>query len=615
MEQLALIASELGDSSDLDLEAVQNLNENDVSDEEIEPEELTKRMWKDRVRLRRIKERQQRFALVQAELEKSKQKPVSDQAMRKKISRVHDGILKYMLKMMEVCNARGFVYGVIPDKGKPVSGASDNIRAWWKEKVKFDKNGPAAIAKYESENMVVANEQSGGVKNHHSLMDLQDATLASLLSSLMQHCSPPQRKYPLEKGTPPPWWPSGNEEWWIELGLPTGQAPPYKKPHDLKKVWKVGVLTGVIKHMSPDFDKIRNHIRKSKCLQDKMTAKESLTWLGVLQREEQLVHRLENGVSEITHHSVIEGRYADTHSSSDEYDVGFEGAPLSTSSKDDELDLSPVPQVPEEQARKRGRERAYNKRPNQIVPNKEGTKEPQPQPQKRKQVCHNSTVIESEAQRIDDAPESLRNMTPDMNQLDQLEIPGMANQIISFNHGGNKSDAFQHRGDAQVQAHLPGAEVNSFSNMQAANATPVSIYVGGQHLPYQNNDTTRSKSGNTFPVNSGSGLNNLPNSYQTLPPKQSLPQPIVDHHVVAMNTRAPADNGLYNDHIISGVNSTSVPGDMQQLIDYPFYGEQDKFVGSSFEGLPLDYISISSPIPDVDDFLLHDDDLMEYLGT
>lgn len=51
---------------------------------------------------------------------------------------------------MEVCKVRGFVYGIIPEKGKPVSGSSDNIReAWWKEKVKFDKNGAAAaIAKY-----------------------------------------------------------------------------------------------------------------------------------------------------------------------------------------------------------------------------------------------------------------------------------------------------------------------------------------------------------------------------------------------------------------------------------------------------------------------------------
>ena len=51
-----------------------------------------------------------------------------------------------MLKLMEVCKALGFVYGIIPKKGKFVSGASDNIRTWWKEKVKFDKNGLASRA-------------------------------------------------------------------------------------------------------------------------------------------------------------------------------------------------------------------------------------------------------------------------------------------------------------------------------------------------------------------------------------------------------------------------------------------------------------------------------------
>uniref|UniRef100_A0A0A9DKK8 Ethylene insensitive 3-like DNA-binding domain-containing protein n=1 Tax=Arundo donax TaxID=35708 RepID=A0A0A9DKK8_ARUDO len=612
MEHLAMLATELADSSDFEVEGIQNLTENDVSDEEIEPEELARRMWKDRVRLRRIKERQQRLALQQAELEKSRLKPISNQAMRKKMSRAQDGILKYMLKLMEVCNARGFVYGIIPDKGKPVSGASDNIRAWWKEKVKFDKNGLAAIARYESENLMVANARSVGIKNQHSLMDLQDATLGSLLSSLMQHCNPPQRKYPLEKGTPPPWWPSGNEEWWIGLGLPTGQIPPYKKPHDLKKVWKVGVLTGVIKHMSPNFDKIRNHVRKSKCLQDKMTAKESLIWLGVLQREEMLVHRADNGVSEITHHGLPEDRNCDTYSSSNEYDVdGFEDAPLSTSSKDDQQDLSPVAQSAVEHAPKRGRERAYNKRPNQIVPRKAGTKEPL----KRKRARHCSTVIEPEVQRDDDAPENSRNLIPDMNRQDQVENPGMANQIASLNHGGNTNEAFQRRGDTQIQVHFPDAEVNSFYGAQAANGTPVSIHVGGQPLPYQNSDSARSRSGNTFPADADSGLNNLPNIYQTLPPKHSLPLSMMDHHVVPMGVRAPADDSPYGDHIIGGGTSTSVPGDMQPLIDYPFYGEQDKFVGSSFEGLPLDYISISSPIPDIDDLLLHDDDLMEYLGT
>ncbi|RLN36231.1 ETHYLENE INSENSITIVE 3-like 3 protein [Panicum miliaceum] len=610
MDQLAILATELVDLSDFEVEGIQNLTENDVSDEEIEAEDLARRMWKDRVRLRRIKERQQKLVLQQAELEKSRPKPISDQALRKKMSRAQDGILKYMLKLMEVCNARGFVYGIIPDKGKPVSGASDNIRAWWKEKVKFDKNGPAAIEKYESENLVSANAQSGGIKNQHSLMDLQDATLGSLLSSLMQHCNPPQRKYPLEKGTPPPWWPSGNEEWWIALGLPSGQIPPYKKPHDLKKVWKVGVLTGVIKHMSPNFDKIRNHVRKSKCLQDKMTAKESLIWLGVLQREERLVHRIDNGVSEITNHNLLEDRNGETISSSNEYDVdGFEDAPLSTSSKDDEQDLSPVAQSVEEHVLKRERGRAYNKRPSQIVPSKAGRKEPP----KRKRARHSSTGIEPDVQSVDDAPENPRNLIPDMNKLDQVEIQGMATQIVSFNHGGTTSEALHHRGDTQVQVHLPGAEGNNFDGAPAADATPISIYVGGQHLPYQNSDSARLRSENNFTVDADPGLNDLPSSYHTLPPKQSVPLSMMDHHVVPMGVRAPTDNIPYGDHVLGG-NSTSVPGDMQQLIDFPFYGEQDKFVGSSFEGLPLDYISISSPIPDIDD-LLHDDDLMEYLGT
>ncbi|KAL8129320.1 hypothetical protein V2J09_018475 [Rumex salicifolius] len=265
--------------------------EKDVSDEEIGAEELANRMWKDRIKLKRIKEKQKLAA--QRAAEKEKPKNPTDQARRKKMSRAQDGILKYMLKLMEVCKARGFVYGIIPEKGKAVSGASDNIRAWWKEKVKFDKNGPAAIAKYETESLAMIEKAKGkgNSKAQKTLQDLQDATLGSLLSSLMQHCDPPQRKFPLEKGSPPPWWPTGDEDWWAWLGLPKGQSPPYKKPHDLKKMWKVGVLTAVIKHMSPDVARIRRLVRQSKCLQDKMSAKESSIWLGVLSREEFAVEQ------------------------------------------------------------------------------------------------------------------------------------------------------------------------------------------------------------------------------------------------------------------------------------------------------------------------------------
>jgi len=135
---------------------------------------------------------------------------------------------------------------------------------------------------------------SSSVSTPRTLQELQDTTLGSLLSALMQHCDPPQRRFPLEKGVAPPWWPKGNEEWWPLLGIPKEQGgPPYKKPHDLKKLWKVSVLTAVIKHMSPDISKIRRLIRHSKCLQDKMTAKESATWLAVINQEDlsrQLTH-------------------------------------------------------------------------------------------------------------------------------------------------------------------------------------------------------------------------------------------------------------------------------------------------------------------------------------
>lgn len=354
MDDLMMITNGLGDNSDIEGDDI-NIADKDVSDEEIEAEDLEKRMWKDRIKLKRIKEKQKMLAQQAAEKQKAKQ--TSDQARRKKMSRAQDGILKYMLKLMEVCKARGFVYGIVPEKGKPVSGSSDNLRAWWKEKVKFDKNGPAAISKYDTDCISKGRGIGGQNGNSNSILqDLQDATLGSLLSSLMQHCDPPQRKYPLEKGLPPPWWPTGGEDWWTKLGLPKGQSPPYKKPHDLKKMWKVGVLTAVIKHMSPNIAKIRRLVRQSKCLQDKMTAKESSIWLAVLSREESIILQSsgDNGGSGITEtpsggRNLDKNRPADSYDS--DYDVdGFEDGPASVSSKDRD---PPPPRVPDKKKRKR----------------------------------------------------------------------------------------------------------------------------------------------------------------------------------------------------------------------------------------------------------------------
>ncbi|KAK4789460.1 hypothetical protein SAY86_016764 [Trapa natans] len=272
----------------------------DYSYEELDIDELERRMWRDRMLLRRLKEQSKSSKEGGgggggAASDSARQRQSQEQARRKKMSRAHDGILKYMLKMMEVCKAQGFVYGIIPEKGKPVSGASDNLRAWWKEKVRFDRNGPAAIAKYQAENSNPGKPEDccSSVDSNHTLQELQDTTLGSLLSALMQHCDPPQRRFPLEKGVAPPWWPTGGEEWWSQLALPRDHGPPpYKKPHDLKKAWKVCVLTAVIRHMSPDIAKIRKLVRQSKCLQDKMTAKESATWLAVIDQEEATSRKL-----------------------------------------------------------------------------------------------------------------------------------------------------------------------------------------------------------------------------------------------------------------------------------------------------------------------------------
>ncbi|KAL3850084.1 hypothetical protein ACJIZ3_011966 [Penstemon smallii] len=464
-------------SSDIEVDDIRgddNIEDKDVSDEDIDAEELEKRMWKDRVKLKRIKEKQ-KLALQQA-AEKQKAKSTTDQARRKKMARAQDGILKYMLKLMEVCKARGFVYGIIPEKGKPVSGASDNIRAWWKEKVKFDKNGPAAIAKYEAD--CLAREDGGGNHNGNSqsvLQDLQDATLGSLLSSLMQHCDPPQRKYPLEKGIPPPWWPTGNEEWWSKLALPKGHTPPYKKPHDLKKMWKVGVLTAVIKHMSPDIPKIRRLVRQSKCLQDKMTAKESSIWLGVLSREEAFIRQpsSDNGSSSISEApSKIRGNQKKPSVDSDsEYDVdGVDNGLGSVSSKDDRRNQS-TDMVPFEPPIHVTPQPAQDK--DQVV-------EP---PRKRKRLKSNPAnqmaLVSPNVHPRDD----LEDMVMDASH-NEIQLSGyLMNEPHHENEGAAAMNSQEN--NAQGQPCLVGSDVNIFGSIPSSDAVPISsMSVDNNPLPY-----------------------------------------------------------------------------------------------------------------------------------
>jgi ethylene-insensitive protein 3 len=609
MDPLAIMATDIGEASDCEVDEIrcENLTENDVSDEEIEADELARRMWKDRVRFRRIKERQKVIS-QQASVDKSSsKKPISDQALRKKMSRAQDGILKYMLKLMEVCNVRGFVYGIIPEKGKPVSGASDNIREWWKEKVKFDKNGPAAIAKYVAENLALENGQvvSNGGRGQQSLMDLQDATLGSLLSSLMQHCSPPQRKYPLEKGVPPPWWPNGSEDWWIGLGLQKGHMPPYKKPHDLKKIWKVGVLTGVIKHMSPNFEKIRTHVRKSKCLQDKMTAKESLIWLAVLSREERSMLQnfsadkdtgrerkrdKDNGFSDVTQHSGQEegGDDAYTYSSSNEYDVDrSDTLPVAGSTLGKDSESSPIPAS--------GTDIGANadEREQQVVMLKE---QPEPKRKKPRLGCLSSLARKQVINQKESPHEDLGSgAIPDMNQTNFSE---MANNpfFLHASGGNNRSNT------SNTDYHNNNNDNNN--NFISANVgTPQSMYTGAQTLLQQQPENSR------FQLGNNTGFEFYTPHFQGQ--KHPHPVPILPNHQLEfpiIGVEANNNNGNNND-VVYG-HGSMLPFTVGPL--YPV--EQDKFGGSSFDNLPLDFIGIGSPIPDIDD-LLHDEDLMEYLGT
>ncbi|XP_058073507.1 ETHYLENE INSENSITIVE 3-like 3 protein [Magnolia sinica] len=596
---------DLADGSDFELDGVgiDNLVENDVSDEEIESEELESRMLKDQIKLRRIKER--RKLTVQQAADKQEHKPPSPEAQRKKMMRAQDGILKYMLKLMEVCKVRGFVYGIIPEKGKPVSGASDNIRAWWKEKVKFDKNGPAAIAKYEEENTADRSLQNEGNGNFHGLEDLQDATLGSLLSSLMQHCDPPQRKYPLVKKIPPPWWPSGNEGWWVSLGLPKGQTPPYTKPHSLKKIWKVGVLTAVIKHMLPNVAKIRMQIQKSKCLQDKMTAKESSIWLGVLSREELLLQQLsgENVVSNVTEmrpSSPRKRRKTTTDNSSDYGADGFEDCRDSVSSKNDRRN----PHLASEPCRDRPHENAH-----QLVGDKDqveeqcGRKTPRPS---LKPVDQLAVPLHCEYPNGES-----RNCLPDMNytvlQRDGYHMPG-----IQLENCRNPSLMSQ-EGHLQNQHQLSVSGFNSLSISPPAHAAAHSMYVCGQPLLHSGLQKSDMQPGNTFGFYGSSGRYGLSND------RQQLQLVMVDHEIGHEDTTVQNRSHGYRHGLTLDVNANEIARDVLDLVKDPFQIEQDKLVDGPYGSLTDGLFGLRSPFPlefeDADiDFLMDDDDLMPYHG-
>ncbi|RZC77223.1 hypothetical protein C5167_001354 [Papaver somniferum] len=276
------------------VEPLASVEEDSGSEEEIDAVEVERRM---RVYLSLLK-RMQKENITKVRvpnIKRDKARSIKRVRMRrKKLQTTQDGILSGMLHMMEVCKAQGFVYGIILENGKSATGASDNLRGWWKEKVRFSRNAPAVIEQYKVDHAIPdTNRGLGAFPPCSNLHELQDITLRSILSTLIQGCNPAQRKFPIERGVRPPWWPSGNEEWLTELGFPRDQEPPpYKKPHDLNKKWKLIVLTAVIKHMSPNFARIRRLVNMSRRLHEKMTFQQIETWQAIINQEEALYRNL-----------------------------------------------------------------------------------------------------------------------------------------------------------------------------------------------------------------------------------------------------------------------------------------------------------------------------------
>ncbi|TKW04757.1 hypothetical protein SEVIR_7G130000v4 [Setaria viridis] len=281
-------------------------SDSESGSESIEIANLKKRMWKDQLLLMKLEGRsgrdrphpdagqgqqQQQPGADHWDQALTKEKEETPQARyrRKAMLRAQDGVIRHMLKMMEACNARGFVYGVVDETGVPVSGSSDSLRGWWKDDVGFDKAGPLALL--SGVHQAAGDPGSPMAASFlHGLHDIQDSTLGSLLSALIQHCEPPQRSFPLDRGLAPPWWPTGQETWWGSQGEAQAHQgpPPYRKPHDLKKAWKISLLSAVIKHLSPRFDQMRKLVWQSKRLQHKMSARDAETWSKVITQEEAL---------------------------------------------------------------------------------------------------------------------------------------------------------------------------------------------------------------------------------------------------------------------------------------------------------------------------------------
>ncbi|THU50892.1 hypothetical protein C4D60_Mb06t25150 [Musa balbisiana] len=114
-----------------------------------EVERLRIQIWNDIVRLKHLNEHHNCKIIQQSSA--SLLDYSQEQSRRKKLAQNQEKIMNEMRELAEEGLAQGFIYGIVPYKGKPVSGASNNLLKWWKEIVRFGQNGPAAIREYQTD--------------------------------------------------------------------------------------------------------------------------------------------------------------------------------------------------------------------------------------------------------------------------------------------------------------------------------------------------------------------------------------------------------------------------------------------------------------------------------
>nr|VDC85783.1 unnamed protein product [Brassica oleracea] len=263
----------------VEVEELEPLSPAEEGEEDISYDDLKRRMWKDRNLMEKLKQQKRQgndvVSLASHRAEASR---------RKKMARSQDSVLKYMMKIMEVCKAKGFVYGIVPEKGKPITGSSDSLRRWWKETVQFDQTAPNAVSDYITLAVAAAAEliEKEPLSLLHMLQELQDTTPGSLLSALMQHCVPPQ--FSVRERNRAAVVADGD-------GALVGRGRSGSRAR-CATVSKAARLEKILER------RVRRLARQSKCLQDKMMAKETDTWSRVLNQEEALLNIKDLKISE-----------------------------------------------------------------------------------------------------------------------------------------------------------------------------------------------------------------------------------------------------------------------------------------------------------------------------